>query len=250
MRVVPVPCLSDNYAYLVIADDGRVAVVDPSEAAPVRAALAAEGLSLAEIWCTHHHADHVGGVPALCDLHPELIVRGSSYDADHARIPGQTVAHRHGDAFGFGGTTVRVLGVPGHTLGAIAFHVGDELFSGDTLFLGGCGRVFEGTMPMMASAMRQLRSLAPSTRLWCGHEYTASNLRFSVHVEPTNAEARAALAEAEAAGRDGRATVPGTLARELATNPFLRFDLPELAQGRSADEAFAYLREAKNAFRG
>lgn len=250
MRIAPIPCLSDNYAYLVIAENGDVAIVDPSEIAPVRAALARSGLSPTEVWCTHHHMDHVGAVPELCDRHPNLVVRGSAYDRDHLRIAGQTVAHRHGETFDFGGATVKVLGVPGHTLGAIAFLVEQELFSGDTLFLGGCGRVFEGTMPMMASAMRTLRALDPKTRIWCGHEYTAANLRFARHVEPENEAIMAALEDAEAAVAEGRATIPGTIARELETNPFFRFDRPELAAGLEGDASFTRLREAKNSFRG
>ena len=253
LRVLPIACLADNYAYLVIAPGGTAAVVDPSEAAPVRSALAQlakEGVRLTEIWCTHHHLDHVGGVSDLIALEPGLRVRGSDYDVAHNRIPCVTDSHADGDTFEFGGSSVRVLAIPGHTLGAIAFVTGEELFSGDTLFLGGCGRVFEGTMPMMADSMRVLRVLEPSTRVWCGHEYTVSNLRFAQSVEPENDDVAKALAEAERASIAGIPTVPGTLGRELLVNPFLRFDLPSVAGGLDANGSFAALREAKNQFRG
>lgn len=248
-RVDPVPCLSDNYAYLV-RTPGRVAVVDPGESAPVLAVLERLGLPLDEVWCTHHHGDHVAGVPELVERFPALIVRGSDHDLDHSRIARQTVAHADGSTFGFGSSEVRVIGIPGHTLGAIAFLVDGLLFSGDTLFLGGCGRVFEGTMPMMAASMRRLRELPPATRVYCGHEYTTSNLRFARSIEPANVTILAALDEAIARTEAGLPTVPGTIAHELETNPFFRFDLPVLAEGRPADESFARLREAKNSFRG
>jgi hydroxyacylglutathione hydrolase len=259
LRVIPVACLTDNYAYLVIAPNGEVAVVDPSEAAPISTALAQylPGAELSEIWCTHHHLDHVGGVDRLvadsAAAHggvSRLRVRGSTYDAAHDRIPCLTDAHADGDTFDFAGTSVRVVNIPGHTLGAIAFIAEGELFSGDTLFLGGCGRVFEGTMPMMAASMRILRALDPKTRVWCGHEYTASNLRFAASIEPDNDAIARALAEATSASSEGRATVPGTLEQELRVNPFLRFDLPAITGGLDPDASFAKLREAKNDFRG
>ena len=165
-------------------------------------------------------------------------------------IAGQTHAHADDARFDFEGHPVRVLEIPGHTLGAIAFVVDDALFSGDTLFLGGCGRVFEGTMPMMAASMDRLRQLDPSTRVYCGHEYTLSNLRFALSVEPESVAIAEAIEAARAARDAGRPTVPGTLARELATNPFLRFDRPEIAGSLSPDASFARLRQAKNEFRG
>lgn len=247
LRIEAVPCLADNYAYLVSVGD-RLAIVDPGESAKVVAALA--GRVPDEIWCTHHHADHVAGIPDLLEAHPDLVVRGSIHDYEHRRIEGQTVAHRNGDRFRFGGAEVAILAIPGHTLGAIAFVVGDALFSGDTLFLGGCGRVFEGTMPMMAESMRRLRELPETTRIYCGHEYTLANLRFALTIEPGNAAIADALEEARRSIDAGRPTVPGTLARELATNPFLRFDRPEVAEGLAPDASFARLREAKNSFRG
>lgn len=247
MQIIPVPCLSDNYAYLAVR--GRVAaVVDPSQADPVLRAVAEHRLRLTEIWLTHHHWDHVGGIEPLVEECPIEHVRGSRYDADHGRIPRQTDALVDGDSFDFEGATVDVLEIPGHTLGAIAFITEGNLFSGDTLFLAGCGRVFEGTMEMMSRSLRKLRELPPDTKIWCGHEYTVNNLRFARSVEPDNADIAKALQEAVAAREAKRFTVPGELRRELSTNPFLRFDLPAVASGRDAVESFAAIREAKDRF--
>jgi len=249
LRIETIPCLADNYAYLLIAGD-RVAVVDPGDSAPIELALQREGRDLDEIWCTHHHLDHVAGVLALLERRDGVVVRGSEYDGTNRRIEGQTVAHADGSRFDFAGHEVEVMAIPGHTLGAIAFVVDGVVFSGDTLFLGGCGRVFEGTMPMMAASMRTLRALPPSMQIYCGHEYTVANLRFAKTVEPESAVIAHALDEATRAVAEGRPTVPGTIARELETNPFVRFDRPEVARELAADASFARLREAKNAFRG
>jgi hydroxyacylglutathione hydrolase len=247
MQVIAVPCLRDNYAYLVIRD-GKAAVVDPSQADPVLRTLAGARATLTEIWLTHHHWDHVGGIEPLIEECPVQRVRGSRYDAEHRRIPRQTDALSDGDSFDFGGATVRVMEIPGHTLGAIAFVAEGNLFSGDTLFLAGCGRVFEGTMKMMAQSLMKLRSLPGDTKVWCGHEYTVNNLRFARTVEPDNPELERALQEALKALESGRFTVPGRLDRELATNPFLRFDVPQLAGGRDPVASFTALREAKDCF--
>jgi len=247
MNVIPVPCLSDNYAYLVI-ENGRAAVVDPSQADPVLRAIDEARVKLSEIWLTHHHWDHIGGIEPLIEECPIEHVRGSSYDADHQRIPRQTESLSDGDSFDFGGATVDVVEIPGHTLGAIAFITEGNLFSGDTLFIAGCGRVFEGTMEMMSRSLAKLRALPPETQVWCGHEYTVNNLRFAKTIEPGNPEIERALAEAIEARNAERFTVPGTLRRELATNPFLRFDEPAVAAGRDPVASFAAIREAKDSF--
>jgi hydroxyacylglutathione hydrolase len=247
MKVIPIPCLSDNYAYLVI-DSGRAAVIDPSEADPVLRALAEERVPLSEIWLTHHHWDHIGGIEALIEECPIEHVRGSRYDADHQRIPEQTDALSDGDSFEFGGTVVEIFEIPGHTLGAIAFVAEGNLFSGDTLFIAGCGRVFEGTMEMMSQSLAKLRALPPATKVWCGHEYTVNNLRFAKTIEPSNPDVEQALREATAVRETGGFTVPGRLDRELATNPFLRFDDPKIAAGRDPVESFTAIRSAKDRF--
>jgi hydroxyacylglutathione hydrolase len=247
MQVIPVPCLSDNYAYLVV--QGRLAaVVDPSLADPVLRAIDEHDLKLSEIWLTHHHWDHVGGIEPLIEECPIAHVRGSRYDADHQRIPRQTDALSDGDSFDFGGASVDILEIPGHTLGAIAFITEGNLFSGDTLFIAGCGRVFEGTMEMMSQSLAKLRSLPPDTKVWCGHEYTVNNLRFAKTVEPDNADIAHALQEAMATRAAKQFTVPGRLDRELAINPFLRFDVPNVAAGRDPVAAFTAIRQAKDNF--
>lgn len=247
MKVVPVPCLRDNYAYLVI-ENGRAAVVDPSQADPVLSAIDEAKVELSEIWLTHHHWDHVGGIEPLVEQCPIEHVRGSKHDAEQGRIPKQTDALSDGDSFDFGGASVDILEIPGHTLGAIAFVSEGNLFSGDTLFVAGCGRVFEGTMAMMSESLSKLRTLPADTKVWCGHEYTVNNLRFAATVEPSNPDIARALTEALATREAGRFTVPGQLGQELATNPFLRFDEPSLAAGRGPVASFTALREAKDEF--
>jgi len=247
MQVIPVPCLSDNYAYLVV--QGRLAaVVDPSQADPVLRAIDEHSLKLTEIWLTHHHWDHVGGIEPLIEECSIVHVRGSRFDADNERIPRQTDALSEGDSFEFGGSAVAVLEMPGRTLGAIAFITEGNLFSGDTLFIAGCGRVFEGTMEMMSQSLTKLRSLPADTKVWCGHEYTVNNLRFAQTIEPNNSDIARALDEAMAAREAGRFTVPGRLDRELATNPFLRFDDPDVAAGRNPVASFTAIRQAKDDF--
>lgn len=248
MRVIPVPCLSDNYAYLVVADDKTCAVVDPSEAAPVFAAVKREGVNPTEIWLTHHHWDHVGGVKELNEKGGISTVLGSAYDLEHKRIECQTRGLSEGDELSFDGHTVELLDIPGHTLGAIAFIVDGNLFSGDTLFLGGCGRVFEGTMEMMKNSLAKLRDLPASTKVWCGHEYTASNLRYAKTVEPDNEAITDCLKIAEQYASEGRMTVPGSMEIQCKVNPFLRWDVPALAAGRDAVETFTALREGKDRF--
>jgi hydroxyacylglutathione hydrolase len=256
MRVLPVPCLKDNYAYLLLDAQGRAVVVDPSEAPPVEAALARAGARLSGIWLTHHHYDHVGGIEVLCAAHPGLFVLGSAHDLEHGRIPHQTRGLREGDELAWDGEPVRLLEIPGHTLGAIAYVVAGCLFSGDTLFLAGCGRVFEGSMAMMQASLAKLRALPATTQLYCGHEYTLANLRFAAAVEPDQA-AIAERSRTMAAVRErGEPSVPGLLGDELLTNPFFRWDAPAViaaARERGAEDAspasvFGALRAAKDRF--
>ena len=247
MRVVPVPCLQDNFAYLVI-DGDRAVVVDPSEAAPIEAALAREGVTLGAIWLTHHHWDHVGGVAALVAKQPGLPVVAGERDAD--KIAGVTQRLPDGGETELGGLRARAIHNPGHTLGAITFVVGDAAFTGDTLFGGGCGRLFEGDAAMMHASLSRLAALPPETRVYFGHEYTASNLRFAAAVEPDNA------AVARRAAALPAPSTPSTIADERATNPFLRAAEPAVisaagARGAAADpvSVFAAIRSWKDSFR-
>ena len=170
-RVVPVACLQDNYAYLVVCEaTGEAAVVDPSEAAPVEAALLREGVTLRAIWNTHHHLDHVGGNEALVRAHPGIAVVASAFDHQHHRVPAQTAALADGAATRLGPLQFSGIVVPGHTLGALALCGHGVAFTGDTLFLAGCGRLFEGTAAQMFGSLGRLGALAGETRVYPGHE--------------------------------------------------------------------------------
>jgi hydroxyacylglutathione hydrolase len=248
MRIVAVPCLKDNFAYLVIDHDGRCAVVDPGEAAPIEAALVREGAQLAAVWATHHHPDHVGGVAALVAKHPGIEVVVGAKDA--ARTPCVTRTVADGDEVALGSLRARCIHNPGHTLGAITFVVDGCAFTGDTLFGGGCGRVFEGDAAMMLASLMRLAALPPETKVYFGHEYTATNLRFAAAVEPDNARV---AARAKALGSP---STPSTMADEHATNPFLRTAEPAVAaaaKGRGAAgdpvSVFAAVRAWKDAFK-
>jgi hydroxyacylglutathione hydrolase len=251
MRVVPVPCLSDNYAYLVTSDGRDAFVVDPSEADPVLAALEREGLRLVAIVNTHHHYDHVGGNERLRERLGPLPVY--AHASDRGRVPAQTHEVVEGQRFGVAGVELDPLHVPGHTLGAVAYHGGGAVFTGDTLFVAGCGRLFEGTPEMMHGSLSgKLAKLPPATEVYCGHEYTLANLRFAATVEPDNPAIEEAAAEARGKRERGEPTVPSTIARELATNPFLRVAQPSLSarfgDGTPAD-VLGKVRAAKDAFR-
>ncbi|MGO8998973.1 MAG: hydroxyacylglutathione hydrolase [Polyangiaceae bacterium] len=259
MRIVPIPCLKDNYAYLVICDrTGQAAVVDASEAEPVLAAAKREGVKLSAIWSTHHHLDHVGGNEGVARAAEITEVVG--HVSDRGRVPEQTRFVETGDVVKVGSVEARVTHIPGHTLGAVAYFVDDggqrAVFTGDTLFLAGCGRLFEGTPAQMYASLSSLAALPADTRVFCGHEYTAANLRFAAHVEPSNAAIDGAAKGAAREREAGRPTVPGTLAQEIATNPFLRVRSPEIRRtlgiSAGADDvaAFAAIRKAKDESRG
>ncbi len=251
MHIIPVPCLSDNYAYLVAADGRREAIViDPSEAAPVIDALEREKLSLVAIVNTHHHHDHVGGNEALRERYGELPVYAHSSDA--GRIPAQTEQVDEGKPVRIAGLELRPLHVPGHTLGAVSYCVEDAVFTGDTLFIAGCGRMFEGTPEGMHASLSKLAALPVHTRVFCGHEYTVNNLRFAETVEPDNEAVRKKLGAARAARERGEFTVGSTIAEELATNPFLRCaeaSVQARFPGPTLPDVFAAVRRAKDNFR-
>jgi hydroxyacylglutathione hydrolase len=234
MTITPIACLSDNYAYLVTCDrTKKTAIVDPSEAAPVLEAVKRAGVKPESIWNTHHHWDHVGGNEEL--VAALSIGEVCGHASDKGRIAKQTRFLEEGDRFTLGELAVRILHIPGHTTGAIAYVVDDAVFTGDTLFVAGCGRLFEGTPEMMFASLAKLASLPDETRVYCGHEYTKANLAFAAHVEPDNADVRAAAANVHVP------SVPSTIAAEKRINPFVR---------ASTVAEFAARRAAKDAFRG
>ncbi|MEY4708811.1 MAG: hydroxyacylglutathione hydrolase [Pseudomonadota bacterium] len=244
-----VPCLSDNYAYLVKTGD-VCAVVDPSEPEPVRAALARRGWKLTHILNTHHHLDHTGGNLAL-KAETGAVVVGPGKDA--ARIPGIDSGVEEGSDLELGGHRVQVLEVPAHTRGAITFVIDGHAFTGDTLFTLGCGRLFEGDAAMMWQSLSKLMKLPDDTRIWCGHEYTQSNGRFALTLEPGNQALKARMDEVNALRAAGKPTVPATLGLEKQTNPFLRPDSAEIRKSLGMEQedtvtVFGKIRERKNSF--
>ena len=244
-----VPCLSDNYAYLVKSGDW-CAVVDPSEAGPVQAALKKRGWKLTHILNTHHHLDHCGG---NLDLKQETgaIVVGPAKDT--ARIPGLDVGVDEASGWEFDGRKVRVLEVPAHTRGAITFVIDGNAFTGDTMFLMGCGRLFEGDPQMMWTSLSKLMTLPDETRIYCGHEYTESNGRFALTLEPGNQVLQARFADVKATRAKGKPTVPGTMGLEKQTSPFLRPDNAEIRRSLGMETAgtvaaFGEIRARKDRF--
>lgn len=240
LEIVRIPALSDNYVWLVhdAASDETI-VVDPSEAAPVLAEAKARGWTISQVWNTHWHPDHTGGNAEIKAL--GATVSGPAAEAE--RIPTLDYGLREGDAVRIGAHVARVIETPGHTAGHIVFHMAEDaaLFSGDTLFAMGCGRLFEGSPEQMFANMQRLRALPIETIVYCAHEYTQSNARFAATVEPDNADVAARVIEVDGKRVVGEPTVPTTIAAELATNPFLR--------AGSAEE-FAERRRGKDSFSG
>lgn len=257
LEVHQIPARADNYIYLIHEPrTGETAAVDPADADPVLRALATKGWELSFILNTHHHSDHVGGNLQL-KQQTGCAVIGSNWDRDRGRIPGIDRAVGDGDLVQLGCALARVIAVPGHTLGHVAYRFLDDalLFSGDTLFGMGCGRLFEGSAEQMWKSLSKLRELPRATTVYCAHEYTEANGRFALSVEPENPELIARMASVQALRRDRRPTVPFSLGEELATNPFLRpesealratLGLPQATE----TEVFAETRRRKDEFRG
>ncbi|MBE9096312.1 hydroxyacylglutathione hydrolase [Tychonema sp. LEGE 07203] len=257
MQVYRIPVLSDNYIFL-LHDPNRqtAAVVDPARAEPVLQQLRGLGAELTAIFNTHHHNDHIGGNQQLIDRDRQIKVYGGAQD--RGRIPGQQVFLQAGDRVEFAGRTAEIFFLPGHTKAHIAYYFpannpGEtgELFCGDTLFAGGCGRLKEGTPAQMRASLEQLRNLPDNTRVWCAHEYTLQNLQFALTVDGDNPDLQQRLAEVKEARSRNEPTIPSSIGIEKKTNPFLRWDCPNLqsvTNSRDPEQTFARLRGMKDRF--
>lgn len=240
LEIVPVPVLQDNYAWLVYDDEAQdAAVVDPGEAEPVLAEAKRRGWHVSQVWITHWHPDHTGGI-AGCKAAGATV---TGPEAERDRIARLDTTVREGNVIRIGAHTGRVLTVPGHTQGHVAFHFAEDaaIFTGDTLFAMGCGRLMEGTPADMWGNMQRYAALPDATKVYAGHEYTAANARFAAHAEPDNADIAARLEAVDTLRTRGEPTLPTTVGEEKATNPFLR-------AGSAA--RLGELRARKDAFRG
>jgi hydroxyacylglutathione hydrolase len=245
-----IPAFKDNYIWLLTCGQ-RAVVVDPGDAAPVQARLEADGLSLEAILVTHHHADHQGGIAALVERWQPTVFAPASES-----ITGSNHPLSGGECLEILGEPVRVLAVPGHTLGHLAYYVKGALFCGDTLFGAGCGRLFEGTPAQMAASLASIAALPDETLIYCAHEYTEANLRFALAVEPDNPAISARIAKVASLRAAGLPSVPSSLAEEKASNPFLRSGeaaviaagLQHGAADTSAVAVFAAIRGWRNTF--
>jgi hydroxyacylglutathione hydrolase len=255
MKIVQIPLLRDNYGYLIVCPKtNTAAIIDPSEAEPVLRRVKEEKVALAAILNTHHHRDHTGGNEGLL-ASGNLEVFG--HKSDEGRIPGLTRGVDEGDDVEIGELRGKVLFIPGHTTGHIAYLFGGNLFCGDTLFAGGCGRLFEGTPEQMYASLEKLMALPDETKIYCGHEYTESNLRFAVTLEPKNHKLVSRFERVQGLRTRGLSTVPSTLEEEKQTNPFLRWDSQEIQKTLKARfrelrldpvSVFAKVRQLKDSF--
>tara|TARA_R110002049_G_scaffold29972_3_gene102073 strand:- start:23072 stop:23839 length:768 start_codon:yes stop_codon:yes gene_type:complete len=251
--LVTIPCLSDNYAYLLRDhDSGKVALVDVPEAAPIIAELKTRGWELSQIWLTHHHPDHVQGLAEVLAAFPARVIGAK---ADSARLPELDRKVDGGDMIDLGALEAEVIEVPGHTVGHIAFHVpaAKAAFTADSLMALGCGRLFEGTPEQMWESLQKLMVLPSDTTLCSGHEYTAANAKFALTVDPDNAALISRSKDIETARAAGQPTVPSQLSLELQTNPFLRAADPAiratLGMPDATDtEVFTEIRKRKDSF--
>lgn len=252
-EIVTIPCLADNYAFLIgNADTREAAIVDVPDAAPINAELARRGWTLTTVLLTHHHWDHVDGLDDLTGR-ADLTVIGAQADAQ--RLPPLSRAVGEGDTIDVLGAPAHIIDVSGHTLGHIAFYMPslDAVFTADSLMALGCGRLFEGTPAQMFESLQKLQSLPEDTVVYSGHEYTATNAKFAATIEPGNSTLISRIEVTETARKAGTPTVPSSLKLERATNPFLRAHIPQIADhlgmsGASAVEVFTEVRKRRDNF--
>ena len=253
LEILTIPCRTDNYAFLAHnADTGETVLVDVPEAAPILAELDRTGWSLDTVLLTHHHGDHVEGLPGILEKYAPKVIGA---DADKHRLPHLDQAVSDGDTLEIAGEPAHIMDVSGHTVGHIAIHFPQShaVFTADSLMALGCGRVFEGTMDQMWGSLSKLAALPDDTVVYSGHEYTAANARFAMTIEPDNADLKTRSDDIDAARADGQPTVPSSLALEKATNPFLRAGEASVQENlgmSGADPAtvFAEIRRRKDRF--
>jgi hydroxyacylglutathione hydrolase len=255
MKILQIPMLRDNYAYLLVCEKTKAsAMVDPSEAEPGLQRIEQEQVKLEAILNTHHHRDHTGGNEGILAKHTAEVY---GHRSDDKRIHGLTRGIDEGDEIQIGEMKGKVFFVPGHTTGHVAYLFENNLFCGDTLFTAGCGRLFEGTPEQMHASLKKLMALPDSTKIYCGHEYTESNLRFAMSVEPKNPKLVSRFERVQGLRSRGASTVPATLEEEKQTNPFLRWDSKEIQASLKANDprvrldpvsVFAAVRNMKDSF--
>lgn len=254
IQIETVRALTDNYCYVVYRSGSHQAlVIDPSEAGPIKACLEANDLNLGLILNTHHHHDHVGGNLALAEEFAAPIYCSKT---DFARVPGATRGFKEGDVFDFDGIKIKVYEIPGHTHGQIAFYIRDAqaLFVGDTVFSMGCGRLFEGTPSEMFASLSRIKAFEPETQIYFGHEYTETNGRFALSVEPGNAGIRSRVESVRSELQSSSVASAPTIADEIKVNPFLRANSAEIRKSLGLEtatdvEVFTRLREMRNTFK-
>jgi hydroxyacylglutathione hydrolase len=255
MKIIQIPLLRDNYGYLIICEKTKnAAIIDPSEADPVLARIDQEQVSLQAILNTHHHRDHTGGNEGILAKRKAEVY---GHKSDSGRIHGMSRGVDEGDEIQVGELKGTVLFIPGHTTGHVAYLFENNLFCGDTLFTAGCGRLFEGTPEQMQASLKKLMALPDNTRVYCGHEYTESNLRFAISVEPKNPKLASRFERVQGLRARSTSTVPSTIEEEKQTNPFLRWDSKEIQAHVKAAHAttrldpvsvFAAVRKMKDSF--
>lgn len=253
LTIIQIPVLTDNYIYLIHDPVfGETAAIDPALAQPVLDILDKKGWRLTYILNTHHHWDHVGGNVELKQKTACKIIAAQS---DRDRIPGIDIGVSEGDVISLGQHSARVISTPGHTTGHIVYHFDEDgaLFCGDTLFVMGCGHLFEGTAEQMLNSLEKLKALPPSTRIYCTHEYTQTNGRFALSVEPDNSQLQQKMIEVQRLRAENKPTVPSTIEQEQATNPFFRADSISIQktlglERQSSLSVFTELRKRKDSF--